>query len=240
MQWREKTFRPVRRRACKRWLKDTQRSRARVFDDDFSSGMECRWQFRAEDAGRKHIALFCGVGEWASHITDLLSDPSSDNLRYDNAYQQRRLSRHYFRLMFVIAELLNDFEDALKKIGITDGRARLSGVVSVNDFQAFINQVVKHKAKALHRHDHHLPIVFSDASASGEALRVMRLGERDFSGSGKFDSILVPSLDCLLSVVFDAYAAFDREIEDEDVFMKICDEYEAAHDPSVLPSGEGV
>jgi len=192
---------------------------------------------RAEEEGRAHVALFCGIGEWASHITDLLSDASNDNLRFDNEGQQRRLSRHYFRLMFAIVELLNDFEDALKKIGVTDCRSRLSGTVSVDDFQAFVNQVIKHKAKALHRHDHHLPLMFSDAGADGEGPRVIRLGTKDFSGSDGFDSILVPSLDCLLNVVFAAYAAFDREVEDKDRFMKVCVAYEATHDPIALPLG---
>lgn len=235
--WRDKTFKPVRRRALKRWLAETGRLRLSRHDDDFSGAIECSWQNRAEAAGRQHVALFCGIGDWASHITDLLLDTSCDNLRFDKEAQQRRLSRNYSRLMFVIAELLNDFEDTLDKAGIHNGRDALSGVLSVSDFQAFVNQVVKHKAKAIHRHDHHLPLRFMDAGADGGGTQVIRLGTKDFTGHNGFDAILIPSLDQLLDMAFGAYQAFDGLVEEQSVFEKICTEYEGPCNPVEVAGG---
>lgn len=220
MSWRLQTFKPVRRRALRRWLIATRRSRGKGCNDDFSTAYECRWQGRSESG---HIALFCGIGEWACHITDILSDSSCDNLRFTNEEHKRRLVRQYARLIFVSVELLNDFEDALKIAGLK-GNLREKLGPQVADLQPFCNQVIKHKAKGLHKHDHHLPISFADCPTF-ECERVIQLGVKDLTGHLDFDCIQMPLLDQVVNIVLTAYANFDRCIADASVFAKLEERY---------------
>jgi len=224
MSWREQIFGPVRRKALKRWLRESRRTRLGRTDDDFSRGLECQWQARCKSG---HVALFCGIGEWASHMTDILMDGAQDNLRFDREPAQRRLARHYARLMFVVAELLNDFEDSLSKAGLKGNiRSKLGGS-RVGDFHAFVNQVIKHKAKALHHHDHHLPLTFTDGRGTTCA-RIVQLGTCDFRGQSEFDCILMPSLDEVLDVALTAYQKFNDLLMKDDgaLFQAICKPYE--------------
>lgn len=220
MSWRLQTFRPVRRSALRQWLSATRRSRVKGCNDDFSTAYECRWQGRSETA---HNALFCGIGEWACHITDILSDTSCDNLRFTDEDHKRRLVRQYARLIFVCVELLNDFEDALKKAGV-NGNLREKLGSKVNDLHPFCNQVIKHKAKGLHRHDHHLPLSFAD-HPTVECERVIQLGVKDLNGHLSFDCIQMPGLGDLIDIVLKAYANFDRCIEAPLVFAKLTELY---------------
>lgn len=230
MSWRSRTFKPVRRNALKHWLKETKRHRSRRSDDDFSDSYECRWQARAmgdvnaEDMDG-HVALFCGIGEFASHVTDLLLDHAQDNLRFGESDHRSRLARHYYRLMFIVAELLNDFEAALKCAGVSSVREYLGASRSVEDFHVFVNKVVKHKAEAIHRHDQHLPIGFMDAGDEA-CERTIQLGTRDFTGNNQFDCILVPSLSQILDLALTAYRKFDELIENDDAFRKVCANYQ--------------
>jgi hypothetical protein len=220
MSWRLQTFKAIRRSALRQWLSATQRSRSKGYNDDFSSAYECRWQGRCEAS---HNALFCGIGEWACHITDILSDSSCDNLRFTNEEHKRRLVRQYARLIFVCVELLNDFQDALEKAGLK-GNVRVKLGDRVSDLQPFCNQVIKHKAKGLHRHDHHLPILFAD-SPTVECERVIRLGVKDLTGRLDFDCIQMPRLCEVVDIVLTAYANFDSCIEDASVFAKLDEHY---------------
>lgn len=213
-------FKDCRIAAIARWMQEARRHRYECVDDNFADGYECRWQARADNSG-KHISLFCGVGEWACHVTDCLSDASNDDLSFTgDESHRRRLFRQYGRLLLISAELLNDFEDALK-IGNVEKNKSLRTLLgpNVDDLQAFVNSVVKHKAKGLHLHDHHLPIEFSDnlAIPSKES---MHLGVKNFT-IGSFKSILVPSFSQILDIIFGAYCAFDTTIASEDVFNKL-------------------
>lgn len=222
MGWRDKTFRTTRRKALRKWLGDSKRSREKGCSDTFSGALECQWQARVEHG--KHCALFCGIGEWANHITDVLTDLSCDNLRFDDETHANRLARQYARLMFAVAELLNDFEVALNNIKEQgDIRAKLGN--RVKDIQAFVNQVVKHKAKGLHKHDHHLPIAFQDAGGS-TCDKVIQLGTKDFTGKNNFDCIVLPTLSEVLDVAIGAYRAFDEILKDRSKFNQIVNGYD--------------
>jgi len=221
------TFQLVREAALQHWLAKSNRSRPSGGNDDFSDSMECEWQARAETLSHRHVAFFCGIGEWACHITDVLTDPSNDAIAFVGSEEEQRwLARQYARLMMVLAELLSDFESALKFGGVGGSQRNQLGY-RVNDVHGFVNEVIKHKAGALHLHDHHLPLAFDDSGISMCPLSIC-LGTGGLAKSNKsFDCIVMPKLEALLDIALDAYRNFDGLIKDETVFKAICAKYQS-------------
>jgi len=130
--------------------------------------------------------LFCSIGDWASHITDILNDYSLDEVElfpefiWDRVeYESHsvindmeiysRLRRYYGRLFLIVSELLVDFKDVfdlLKKSGYCSGSASNfysnDSAIDFGKLKGFINNVFKHKTANIHKCDHHLALVFLD------------------------------------------------------------------------------
>jgi hypothetical protein len=239
-------FKPIRKRVLKYWLDKSKRNRTKAdTSDNFIDALECKWQ---NNSDHSHVSLFCGIGEWTNHITDALLDESCDNLRFNSNIEgeQRRLFRFYCRIMFAIAETLNDFEESLSyaykksysanikineivetKISCKKIKVRELLGDSVDTFQDFVNRVVKHKSNNIFKADHHLPIAFEDReSPSDKKLISMTSNLRNITSSDNYDAILAPKLKTLIDILLDSYCKFDSVINQTDDFFKlICEPY---------------
>jgi hypothetical protein len=230
-------FLDIRTAALTHWLTATGRELDDALGDVFTNALECKWQLRCEsqtasavlaDSKFLHSALFCGIGESGSFITDALTDTRADAVKLNDANNSRRLFRHYCRLMFSVAELLSDFEVALSTAH--DKRAVRDKLgEGVQNLHAFVNRVVKHKARALHHHDHHLPIEFADGTDTAFS-NAIQMSTRNLVASGSFDCIVAPKLVDILDVAICAYRKFDELIVGDDVFNRLLPNYSAVLD----------
>jgi len=109
--------------ALKKWLAITNRDfdlkYSNICNDDINDSFECSWQILYE---KKHVHVFCGIGEWANNITDILLDTRYDYLYLTNnihknneEYEEesKMLFRYHTRLLLVVSEMITDFEDIL-------------------------------------------------------------------------------------------------------------------------------
>jgi hypothetical protein len=86
----------------------------RVFKvtDNIINSVECTWQNKALDLGYNHISIFCSIGQFVSHITDLLRDYRYDKYDYDQSDETNELLfRYYSRILLITSEILTDFQD---------------------------------------------------------------------------------------------------------------------------------
>lgn len=225
-------FKRARVDALQHWLRGSNRKRDETHSDDcIDNSYECCWQSDAGgvDTEGQHVSLFCAVGDWACHITDLLSDQSQDELFFSNEESERRISRHYARLMFVVAELLSDFEVALKEIDFGRGQndRRIALGVDVAKFNVFVNKIIKHKTGNIHKCDHHLRINFKDSAKYVDDLDICVGIDNcniDFSGR-EFSYISYPSLVDIIDVALIAYGNFNSILGQGDNFGKICEKF---------------
>jgi hypothetical protein len=159
----------VRKSVLEFWLKETNRKRAiDIFDDDFSDSLICKWQNEWKNG---HVSVFCSIGEWSSNITDVLCENRYDQLNYiDNS---EALFRLYTRFLMVVSELIEDLQHInaiIKEINPKDKskagndfEKQIFDVGELKNISDFINKICKHKITYLHKHNHHLQIVFKDA-----------------------------------------------------------------------------
>jgi hypothetical protein len=109
--------------ALKKWLAITNRDfdlkYSNICNDDINDSFECSWQNLYE---QKHVHVFCGIGDWANNITDILLDTRYDYLYLTNNNQKnneeyeeesKMLFRYHTRLLLVVSEMITDFEDIL-------------------------------------------------------------------------------------------------------------------------------
>ncbi|RYZ90893.1 MAG: hypothetical protein EOP04_02420 [Proteobacteria bacterium] len=157
----------------------------RVFKvtDNFSGSIECEWQSNAWEKGYNHISIFCSIGQFASHITDLLRDYRYDRYEFDQSEDVNEiLFRYYTRVLLIASEVLTDFQDLFiiadnklttKQMGGTKGsdlkklqdQARKSLAMDSNKVTLlldFINKVCKHKTSNLHICNNHIKYLFED------------------------------------------------------------------------------
>ncbi len=67
--------------------------------DNFDKSIECKWQDKAFDYGYTHISVFCSLGQFVTHITDLLRD-----YRYDKYESMNQL-----KLMKHLQDIISEF-----------------------------------------------------------------------------------------------------------------------------------
>lgn len=208
------SFRHIREKQLNYWLRQTKRERI-DYDDDRTEALDCQWH--TLNPSDIHCNFFCGVGDWASHITDVLEDCSCDELVFTDEYYQQRLYRQYVRLMFFISEILNDFTKGIKVCGDFQGNEKsikkyLSGQSldenSVDTFMHFVNKTIKHKADMFHSKNDHLEIFFSDYQLPVESRNPVSINQIP----DNFDCILIPKIETLLNIVLTAYTQFDNYI----------------------------
>lgn len=174
-------FSKIRRDALTHWK---SRSR-RVFKvtDNFSNSIECEWQNKSLTLGYHHISIFCSVGQFVSHVTDLLRDYRYDKYEFDRDENVNEiLFRYYSRLLLITSEILTDFQDlyiladnklSTKQLGGLRGKdlkdkqdkARTELSTNSNKVQLlldYINKVCKHKTSNIHLCDNHIKYLFLD------------------------------------------------------------------------------
>ncbi len=209
----------VARKSAKRlWLEQTKRRR--YINDRYRDSFECQWQL-TYCPDEKHNSWYCSIGEWNTHITDLLCDDRYDKFDYSVKRHQEALFRWYTRFLLVSSEILTDFEDFYKKVsGEKQNAARShlsSGKLSFTFSQlfAFINNICKHKSgesiSAYHTLNHHRNYDFADFD-SHRTSHVVTVG--DFSASNDSNSLIqMPRLDEIIWQILYCYATIDTYLQ---------------------------
>jgi hypothetical protein len=212
-------FGSTRKSCLNEWLSQTGRKLIEYNGlryDDFAEGeFECKWQLTAKELAhvdgndKWHIPHFCSLGEWASNITDILTDDRFDDLSFIHLPDQEFLFRYFTRLLLVTSEMLTDFVDLLKLItNATTPRKDISP--NVNKLFRFINNVNKHKVNNVHRCNNHLPFWFSDAGINNFSNPL----DLDHFNIDNPDGIVMPQLILLIQTVIDGYSAVDTALTD--------------------------
>lgn len=213
-------FRSLRLQCLHYWLKHSKRKRNFSTGDDNRAGaMDCEWHGLSPE--NVHCNFFCGVGEWVSGVTDVLTDTSCDKLSFDSELHKPRLYRQYLRLIFIVNEVIEDLEHGLKVCGKSDNQTNNRNFLSPNadKFVCFTNHVLKHKAKTFHANNNHLPILFADFKVSIPADAMSISNKPDVPSC-----IAIPKLQCLIDMVLVAYKNFDgyiREAGQEERIAKL-------------------
>ncbi len=222
------------------YLEDTEKYGTLV-DDSYWDSYECMWQHRAGDLRTDvnwHVPHFCSLGDWARNVTDLLTDTRYDALGFIERTDQEFLFRFYGRLLFVVSEILDDFESIIcdaHLISINQQAARrklLSNHVDVAQLLQYTNTVCKHKGRSnLHLHNHHLKYWFEDSGTKCTFANPISLSKPNLEVDSKPDGIAVPSLATIITAATEGYAVLDSLFEKEPgKFTSFCrevgDEYE--------------
>jgi len=175
------TYSNLRKDALKHWKSRSKR----VFKvtDNFSNSFECSWQNAAFDLGYNHISIFCSIGQFGSHITDLLRDYRFDKYEFDQSDEINELIfRYYSRILLITSEILTDFQDlyiiadqklTTKQLGGIQGTTLRShqdaarqnlanGTMNIKDLLDYINKICKHKTSNFHICNHHIDYLFDD------------------------------------------------------------------------------
>jgi hypothetical protein len=100
----------IRKDALKQWESHSKRvfKKTEILTDSF----ECKWQNEAEAFGYNHISIFCSIGQFGSHITDLLRDHRFDKYEFDQSGGiNEMLFRYYSRILLIASEIFTDFQD---------------------------------------------------------------------------------------------------------------------------------
>ena len=191
-----KLFQTARQSALYKWLEISGRELLYSDDmtfikEEVTNNYECSWQqknwslHQEKDEEDNHVSIFCSLNNWASHLSDLLLDVQFDGiLLYTepvreeiidehgekiaiDTYNHDRLSRYYGRFFLVVSELLVDFGDIAKQLGIKDANKLYSdgNLFGYSEVKGFINNVFKHKTNNFHVCNHHIPLLFCDAFA---------------------------------------------------------------------------
>jgi len=171
----------IRRNVLGHWK--TRSHRVFKVTDNFANSIECTWQNKADDLGYKHISVFCSIGQFASHITDLLRDNRFDKYDYDQSAEiNELLFRYYSRILLIASEIFTDFQDLYiiadekmttkqisglqsKVLRPKQDNARevlASGTQKVKLLLDYINKICKHKTANFHICNHHIDILFED------------------------------------------------------------------------------
>lgn len=174
-------FADIRRNALQLWK--TRSKRVFKVTDNFDRSIECEWQDAAYSNGYNHISIFCSLGSFVSHLTDLLRDYRYDKYEFDQSDNvNETLFRYYSRILLITSEVLTDFQDlfilAENKL-TTKGLRRLTGQIlrqhqdnarhalsnnsnRIAEMLDYINKICKHKTANLHICNHHIKYLFQD------------------------------------------------------------------------------
>ncbi len=237
-----KTFKPIRQNAFRYWKQETKRIRMkrdsdkekrRDINDDYRNAFECRWQFNhvshlVNGGQEMHNSIFCSMGDWGMHISDLLIDDRFDKFKFLDECESSPLFRHYTRILLCVSEILTDLQNLLEILGVNNPRAKLSTTgTEVQTLITYINNTCKHKLgdglkpNKLHIDNNHAPYEFADAG--------VKLGNPKV--------IPVPSLHSIIDTLIVAYKFVDKHLEDNYVknYVDLLKKYETKMDSKVFP-----
>lgn len=171
----------IRKKALKHWKSRSKR----VFKvtDNLVDSIECSWQDKAIALGYNHISIFCSIGQFGSHITDLLRDYRLDKYEYDQTEEiNELLFRYYTRILLIASEVFTDFQDlyiiaddkfTTKQLSGLHGsvlkskqdiarRKLANNSVNIKELLDYINKICKHKTSNFHICNHHIKFLFED------------------------------------------------------------------------------
>lgn len=174
-------FSKIRKKSLAHWKFRSKR----VFKvtDNLAESIECSWQNKAFDLEYNHISIFCSIGQFGSHITDLLRDYRFDKYEFDQSEEKNELIfRYYSRVLLIVSEILTDFQDlyimavdnlttkqlsGLQSKVLKDkqdnARYKLSNnTIKIKELLDFINKICKHKTSNFHICNHHIKFLFED------------------------------------------------------------------------------
>lgn len=157
----------------------------RVFKvtDNLVDTIECSWQNKSFDLGYNHISIFCSIGQFVSHITDLLRDYRFDKYEFDQSEEINELIfRYYSRILLIASEIFIDFQDLFiladeklttnqlnrfpkKELRIKQDNARqklAKDTEKIKKLLDYINKICKHKIANFHICNHHIQFLFED------------------------------------------------------------------------------
>jgi hypothetical protein len=183
-------FSLIRRNALNHWK--TRTGRVFKISDNLTDSFECSWQGNAENFGYKHISIFCSIGQFGSHLTDLFRDYRFDKYEFDQSEVINELIfRYYSRILLIVSEILTDFQDlyiladdklTTKQLGGLSGaelkekhniaRTKLANdSIKIKELLEFINKICKHKTSNFHICNNHIEFLFEDFHTDIKAKR---------------------------------------------------------------------
>jgi hypothetical protein len=174
-------YKEIRKDGLKYWK--SRSKRVFTVTDNFSNSIECTWQNHGEALGYKHISIFCSIGQFASHISDLLRDYRFDKYSFDESEEINELIfRFYSRILLISSEIFTDFQDLyiiadekfttkqmsglegkdLKKKQNNARKVLSNGSEDIKALLDFINKICKHKTSNFHLCNNHIKYLFED------------------------------------------------------------------------------
>jgi len=205
--------------------------------DDLVDTFECKWQ---NQSTKGHVSIFCSLGDWASNITDILKDKSSDKCHFENEDESQRIYRYFTRLLLVVSEILTDFEDMyiasldLNPYDKKDKKKARNFLFSVKKGEEeplsqifeFINNVCKHKSQHIHKCNHHLKVHFADNTDTIKLNLKNYIHTENLDFSPPKSGVIMPKLLKILYTVFLCYKNINEHFDsDKAAFERICDLY---------------
>ncbi|GAL86072.1 hypothetical protein MYP_3301 [Sporocytophaga myxococcoides] len=218
-----RTFKEIRLEVKEYWLAETKRKR--YINDSIIDSFECLWQNNYTE-GDKHNSIFCSIGEWNNHITDILTDRKFDKVIFASSKHNTALFRYYTRLFLVVSEILTDFLDLMVYLNdIKNDKARK--LLNIKDhyftFQEFfdyINNICKHKigdgrnlAIKYHCLNHHIDYFFLDSGKkkTKKLISIKNLSSIKVDGT---EQIEVPRIIDVIKLVINCYNHIDLAFRD--------------------------
>ena len=226
-------FKTIRKNALLKWL--TESGRKFKTTDNIASAFECSWQDSGANNGFNHISIFCSIGEFASHITDLLRDYRYDNYEYDKSEEINEvLYRYYSRLLLIASEVITDLQDLwilanyelnTKQYNGLDISTRRTyqdaarNAISINQDDLnnlfdYINRVCKHKTQNLHICNNHIQYHFEDSKNTNGIRKAIKIGniksfisydKTTFKKHQKPTNMIVPKLEYIIDQIINSY-----------------------------------
>ncbi len=188
-------FRTIRKNALTKWLSESGRKFKTT--DNTADAFECSWQDPAANNGFNHISIFCSIGEFASHLTDLLRDYRYDNYEFDKSNEINEvLYRFYARILIITSEVITDLQDLwiLAHYELTtkqyngldikikrkyqDNARNAMSIRSdqLNNLFDYINRACKHKTQNLHICNNHIQYHFEDCKNTTGIRKSIKIG----------------------------------------------------------------
>lgn len=226
-------FKTIRKDGLQKWLSETGRTFKTT--DNISGSFECKWQDPAIGNGYNHISIFCSIGEFASHITDILRDYRFDKYEFNQSDEvDEVLFRYYSRLLLIVSEVITDLQDLwilanynlstkeYNGLDITTKReyqdnARNDLSINADDLNNlfdFINRICKHKTQNFHLCNNHIKYHFEDFKNTNGLRKTIKIGnikqyisynKDTFKKHMKPNVLIIPKLNFILDSVLNSY-----------------------------------
>jgi len=222
-------FKEIRIAALGHWLTKTER--IRDVNDDYSMSIECTWQDELVPE-EDHNSLFCSLAEWSTNISDLLTEKTYDNLKFDSQDHEEKLFRHYTRILLITSEILTDFKDVLKYLkdysGSRDKKNRKATKqlgnpnleFSCSQLFSYMNNVCKHKIGdrgvsnrvKYHVCNHHIKYSFKDSPSFTRIKNSLKVKNCKTKVLKKEMKLEVPELIEVLDQILHGYDTIDKAL----------------------------